>query len=75
MFPTLKRVKTGKKIQSLTKWELIDARESLVKDFGFTKNEILYVASRKPDLLLYTTSMEDMSVGMRVLKEFFIEQK
>ena len=73
MFPTLKRVVITKKVKALSKDEIIKSRDMIVKDFGLTKNEMLYVASHKPDMLLYGTRYEKPDVGMRALKTVFLE--
>lgn len=58
----------------MTHPELMQARAKITEDFGLTKTELMYVASRRPDMLLYGTQYEQEGKGMTALKEVFIDK-
>ena len=74
MFPTLKRVQLSKRAMEVTHPELMQARAKITEDFGLTKTELMYVASRRPDMLLYGTKYEQEGKGMTAIKEVFIDK-
>jgi hypothetical protein len=46
---------------------------SIIEEFGFNKDEVRFIAKYKPAVLTHDTLPENSQVGLRALKEYFVD--